>query len=475
MILLPLGPKGKLPDLPLISIAVGLCTIAFSIFSFRSLDQAMTRSMKHEGYRVSRTVAENFAEKWCESEKIKIQDCSRLKSKLTAFNLLSQKNFLQALEALPASKSDLSSSELFGEGKRAKIEVFATELFAKLKATPEWQPWREHVNATYQNGHWVTSKTISFISIMKAQFSHGGWMHLLSNMIFFFAFAGALEMRLGAAAWLGLYFVGGATGLLLEATSSLPEGIPLVGASAGISALAGAYLAFFWKHPTRVLFSAIVFNKVILIPTFAFVLIMLVSQDIAGSLGAQSNTAHFAHLSGLIFGALFAIIHRFFVQSDLAFLYPHEQELFEQAQDSQEALAIYDQILSWNPENLIVRDLAFAEVIKDKVPQKAKLAFYKFHLDETVSQLRRDKDYDRLTQVAKDVSENSEPQKVIGMLGQEQCVSLLRILSLLDVPDVFDKWVGSSLLAHPNLKLNTQFRMLASKARQSKDQGVLSA
>lgn len=327
MILLPLGPKGKLPDLPLMTIAIGLCTIAFSIFSFRSLDQAITRTMKHEGYRVSKTLAEEFTEDWCETEQLKIADCNRLKNHLTGFNLLSKSDFLISVEP----KTNVE--------KIPKLAEFTDQLFAKLTATPEWTLWKNHVHATYSSGYWLSSKTISFMSVMKAQFSHSGWIHLLSNMIFFFAFAGALEMRIGIGAWIALYLVGGASGLVLHAASFLPEGVPLVGASAGISALAGAYLTFFWKHPTRVLFSVFVYSKVVLIPTFAFVLIMLVSQDIAGSLGAMGKTAHFAHLAGLVFGAVFAIIHRFVVTSDLAFLYPHEAELFDEAQNSKDPVS----------------------------------------------------------------------------------------------------------------------------------------
>jgi membrane associated rhomboid family serine protease len=455
------------------SIAVGVCTIAFSIFTFRSLDQAITRTMKHEGYRVSIDLAEEFTTKWCETEQIKILDCNRLKSRLTGFNLLSKANFVTAFEARLTAKKSSTASTLFSDENGEQLNQFADKLFAKLTSAPEWVLWKEHVHGSYQKGHWLTSKTLSFISVMKAQFAHGGWIHLLGNMIFFFAFAGALEMRVGIGAWLALYLVGGSSAMILQSTS-LPEGVPLVGASAGISALAGAYLVFFWRHSTRVLFSAIVFNKVILIPTFAFVLIMLVSQDIAGSLGALSSTAHLAHLSGLMFGAVFAFIHRLFIHGDLAFLYPHEQDLFEQAQDSKEALAIYDQILVWNPENMIVRDLAFAEVNKDHVPQKARTAFYKYHLEETFSQLRRDKDYDRLIQIARDVIQSGQPKNTISLLTQVQCISLIRILSLLEVPDVFDQWVSVTAEAHPTVKQNAQFRMLASKVNQN-DQEAISA
>ncbi len=463
MILLPLGPKGKLPDLPLMTIAIGLCTIAFSIFSFRSLDQAITHTMKHEGYRVSKNLSEDFTTKWCETEAIKIADCNRLKSHLTAFNLLSKKDFLIAVESKTSAQ------------KIPKLAEFSDQLFTKLYAAPEWQLWKSHVHSTYSNGYWLTSKSISFMSVMKAQFTHGGWIHLLSNMIFFFAFAGALEMRLGIGAWLALYLVGGASGLILHAASQLPEGVPLIGASAGISALAGAYLTFFWKHSTRVLFSVFVYSKVILIPTFAFVLIMLVSQDIAGSLGAIGTTAHIAHLSGLVFGAVFAVIHRFLVTNDLAFLYPQEADLFEEAQDSKEALAIYDQILVWNPENMIVRDLAFAEVVKEHVPQAARIAFYKFHLEETCSQLRRDKDYDRLTRLARDVAFSDEPEKTVALLDQTQCISLIRILSLLDLQDVFEKWVTLTAQAHPKVKTNHQYRIFAAKVKKKDESGVLSA
>jgi membrane associated rhomboid family serine protease len=140
--------------------------------------------------------------------------------------------------------------------------------------------------------------------LLTFQFLHGGFLHILFNGIALFCFGRMLDYTISTRNWLLLYFGGGVAGGLLHALGAVvfPFNFPtpVVGASAGISALLGAVgflypaqdiYVYFIRVPARFLFIlwAILSIFFILVP--------------AGGLGGM---AHGAHLGGLLFGYAYA-------------------------------------------------------------------------------------------------------------------------------------------------------------------------
>ena len=141
-------------------------------------------------------------------------------------------------------------------------------------------------------------------------FLHGGWGHLLGNMLFLWLFGPHVEEALGRLEYLGFYIgCGLAAGLmhLVIAATLLPAAAnaPLVGASGAISGVMGLFAVRFWRAKVRVF---LLFR----IPAVVAVGLYGAWQIVEGLLsiadgGKSDNTANWAHIGGFAFGALLSI------------------------------------------------------------------------------------------------------------------------------------------------------------------------
>ncbi|MEO6006470.1 MAG: rhomboid family intramembrane serine protease [Vicinamibacteraceae bacterium] len=142
-------------------------------------------------------------------------------------------------------------------------------------------------------------------------FLHGGFMHLIFNMLAVWMFGVDLERRWGQTAFYRYYFVCGVgaalttlvVGLLPFASTQAVYVIPTIGASGSVYGLLLAYAIFF---PNR-----IIYYFIFPIPVRVYVLLtgLLVLYESARG-GAGGGVAHFAHLGGLLFGYLYLSMGR---------------------------------------------------------------------------------------------------------------------------------------------------------------------
>ena len=131
-------------------------------------------------------------------------------------------------------------------------------------------------------------------------FLHGGFVHLLFNMFALYMFGGALEQVVGPRRFTAYYLVSvlaaALTQLVVMALAN--EIYPTVGASGGVFGLLLAYGIYFPNN--RVFFLLVPFP----IKARIFVFIYAAIELFLGVTGTQEGVAHFAHLGGLIGGAL---------------------------------------------------------------------------------------------------------------------------------------------------------------------------
>lgn len=133
-------------------------------------------------------------------------------------------------------------------------------------------------------------------AVFTYMFVHGGFWHVLFNMLVVFFFGPPLEQRLGGTEFLKLYLLAGLGGALLGFVFAFAT--PVIGAS---GAAFGLMLAFAWYWPNAPIYIWGIF------PIKAKFLVgaMVVFTFLATLGDAQSTTAHFAHLGGLIAAALY--------------------------------------------------------------------------------------------------------------------------------------------------------------------------
>ncbi len=153
------------------------------------------------------------------------------------------------------------------------------------------------------------------LSILTSMFVHGGWLHLLGNMLYLWIFGDNVEDRLGRGVYLVFYVAGGIAAALAQWAMDPTSKVPLVGASGAIAAVLGAYLVLF-PH-ARVLSLVLVgfFYQLVAVPAVLVLGFWFVLQLVNGALSlgmpaAGGGVAFFAHIGGFIVGALLALPYR---------------------------------------------------------------------------------------------------------------------------------------------------------------------
>jgi membrane associated rhomboid family serine protease len=146
-------------------------------------------------------------------------------------------------------------------------------------------------------------------SLITSMFLHGGWMHIIGNMLFLWAFGKSLEDAMGHSKFLAFYLIGGIIAGLVQVFFNLGSSVPMVGASGAIAAVMGAYLIKFPRARIHTLIIVIFFFTTADIPA-AFILIYWFAVQVFSGYGSIAHTtvmenggvAFFAHIGGFIAG-----------------------------------------------------------------------------------------------------------------------------------------------------------------------------
>lgn len=131
-------------------------------------------------------------------------------------------------------------------------------------------------------------------------FLHGGVGHLFFNMYGLYLFGGAFERVVGERRYLAYYFVCVIAAAIAQLVTAQMTGAiyPTVGASGGVFGLLLAYGVYFPNNKLFLLFLPVP------IPARIFVVLYAALELFLGVTGTQSGVAHFAHLGGLVGGAI---------------------------------------------------------------------------------------------------------------------------------------------------------------------------
>jgi len=137
-------------------------------------------------------------------------------------------------------------------------------------------------------------------------FLHGGFVHLVGNMLFLWIYGDNVEYRLGRLAYLFWYLATGVVATLAFALFSPGSSIPLVGASGAISGVLGFYFLWFPRNRVRVfVFLFPFFMNVVAIPArIVLGLYLVIDNLLPFVLGSRDagGVAHGAHIGGFVAG-----------------------------------------------------------------------------------------------------------------------------------------------------------------------------
>ena len=140
----------------------------------------------------------------------------------------------------------------------------------------------------------------AYVTIFTSMFMHGGFMHLIGNMLYMWIFADNIEDNLGPTKFLIFYILSGIGAAMTQVFMDTHSQIPMVGASGAIGGVLGAYLINHPKAKVLVLIPFGFFSQLIKIKALYVLGFWFILQFISSGGGV----AYAAHIGGFISGMI---------------------------------------------------------------------------------------------------------------------------------------------------------------------------
>jgi len=200
----------------------------------------------------------------------------------------------------------------------ANLLVFVAQLFAgpsteMLISIFGFMPARLIDPAAFHYAWWEAGLTL-----VTSLFLHGGFVHLIGNMIYLWVFGDAVEDVFGHLAFLFFFILCGVVGSLAHTIVFPSSTVPSIGASGSIAGILGAFLVLRPRARIVTLFPLVVYWAMAEIRATLFLPVWFLMQffngflSLASARGTQevAGVAWWAHVGGFIFGAIVAGGHR---------------------------------------------------------------------------------------------------------------------------------------------------------------------
>lgn len=157
------------------------------------------------------------------------------------------------------------------------------------------------------------------LNLLTCMFIHGGFLHIIGNMLYLWIFGDNVEDSMGHFRYLIFYLLSGLFATLLQILITPFSEVPMIGASGAISGVLGAYLVLFPRAkvytliPNPFLFG--LFYSIIQIPAFLFLIFWFLYQLFFGVIyiphQGGGGVAWWAHIGGFVYGL---IVVRYFAK-----------------------------------------------------------------------------------------------------------------------------------------------------------------
>lgn len=149
----------------------------------------------------------------------------------------------------------------------------------------------------------------AWYTILTSVFLHGGWLHLIGNMLFLWVFGNNIEDAMGPGRFVGFYLFCGVLAATAQILVQPGSPVPMVGASGAISGIMGAYLVLYPTARVHMLVILFVFITRITVPAWVMLVYWVVLQAIGGlptiaGTASGGGVAFLAHLGGFFAGLL---------------------------------------------------------------------------------------------------------------------------------------------------------------------------
>lgn len=178
----------------------------------------------------------------------------------------------------------------FALGSESRVEAFIVR-YAAIPANITGRAGADPVRA--------------YPTILTSMFMHGGWLHLIGNMLYLWIFGDNIEDLMGHVGYAIFYLAAGVIATLTFVFLNAGSDIPLVGASGAIAGVLGAYLVLFPRARILSLVPFGIFTRIMEVPALFFLPIWFLLQFLQGVAdigGTGAGVAWWAHIGGFVGG-----------------------------------------------------------------------------------------------------------------------------------------------------------------------------
>ncbi|MEF3047001.1 rhomboid family intramembrane serine protease [Pseudotabrizicola sp. L79] len=153
------------------------------------------------------------------------------------------------------------------------------------------------------------SEGIGLHGLITHMFLHGGWMHLLGNMLFLFIFGDNMEDEMGHFGFAVFYLLCGFAAAGLQYAAAPWSEVPMVGASGAIAGVMGGYLLLFPRAKVDVLLIIVIFFRIFPIPAWIVLGVWFGLQLFNGAITPTDGggVAYWAHAGGFVAGLVLTV------------------------------------------------------------------------------------------------------------------------------------------------------------------------
>ena len=157
---------------------------------------------------------------------------------------------------------------------------------------------------------------LAWTTLFSSMFIHGGWSHILGNMVYLWIFGDNVEDALGHVGYALFYVAAGVAAGLAQVVVAPTSMVPAIGASGAIAGVLAVYLVLYPRAPVQVLIPFFYFMRLVRLPAllvlgFWFVLQLFNGLFSLGTMGlATGGVAWFAHIGGFVAGLGMGFIAR---------------------------------------------------------------------------------------------------------------------------------------------------------------------
>jgi membrane associated rhomboid family serine protease len=146
------------------------------------------------------------------------------------------------------------------------------------------------------------------LTLLTSMFMHGGWLHILGNMLFLWIFGNNVEDSMGRLRFVVFYLLCGILASLAQVAVDPSSGVPNIGASGAIAGVLGGYILLYPRARVLTAVVLIVFFTFIEVPAYFMLGVWFLLQVLDGStaLGGDPSggVAYFAHIGGFVAGVV---------------------------------------------------------------------------------------------------------------------------------------------------------------------------